>query len=184
MTIPSIGFAKIGKLISNAIVSLPMLWNINTSTDLLQYYSRWLRLVKAPCIMAVPFPASASFSPRVHKSIWLGESVRTPLEWKCLKWHEEASSPSPTEGSSPTEGWRLMLGYVLRSPSIMSMHINPNSCQKCRSTSHPSFVHQGCFYYIRQVLPFLQTSMLKCWFLSEQGNHGLHGVLAAKYIEQ
>ena len=58
------------------------------------------------------------------------------------------------------------------------------AAKKCRSTSHPWFVHQGCFHYIRQVLPFLQTSILKCWFLSEQGNHGLHGVLAAKYIEQ
>ena len=31
-----------------------------------------------------------------------------------------------------------MLGYVLRSPSIMLMHTNLNTCQKCRSTSQPS----------------------------------------------
>ena len=50
----------------------------------------------------------------------------------------------------------------------MSMHTNPTSCQKCRSTSHQSFVHHRRFYYLRKFLPFLQTSMLKCWFLSEQ----------------
>ena len=103
------------------------------------------------------------FSSRVEKnmkkSIWLGESVRTPLKLKCFKWPEEASSPSPTEG------WRPMLGYVLCSPSRMSMHTNPTSCQKCRSTSHRSFVHQGCVYYFRKFLSILQTSMLKCWFL-------------------
>ena len=48
------------------------------------------------------------------------------------------------------------------------MHTNPTSCQKCRSTSHQSFVHHRRFYYLRKFLPFLQTSMLKCWFLSEQ----------------
>ena len=65
VTIPSIGFSKIGKLISNAVVSLPMLWNTNTPMDLswsfIVIHSRPLRLVKTSCMLALPFPASASF---------------------------------------------------------------------------------------------------------------------------
>ena len=78
--------------------------HINRSIIIIHSRRLRLRLVKAPCMLALPFPASASFHHEKKQSIWLGESLRTPLKSKCFKWHEEASSPSPTEGSSPTEG--------------------------------------------------------------------------------
>ena len=108
------------------------------------------------------------FSSRVEQNMktsnWLGESVRTPSKLKCFKWHEEASSPSPTEG------WRPMLGQVLRSPSRMSMHTNPTSCQKCRSTSHQSFVHHQRDYYLRKFFP---SCKLQCWNVDSSQNRQL-----------
>ena len=124
------------------------------------------------------------FSSRVEKINLTRRIGQNTLKMKVFQMTWRSIESIADRGLIADWGLASDFGYVLCSPSRMSMHANPNSCQKCRSTSHPSFVHQGCVYYLRQFLSLLQTSMLKCWFLSEHGNHGVHGVLAAKYIRK